>query len=220
MSASLSQRWQGFRVARAGQGIRRSWAPCRLRRVRRRPSGRGISPEPEYRSAPDASRRDVALELGLGHAGRLEVELVEHRVVGLGHQGRRTRGAAGQERHAEADDSAHAVGTQQRGMPGDRRAPVVAGHHGRLRAEGVDQPDDIADQVQEGVLRRWPRGGRSGRSRACRARRRGSRPRPAPAAGAATSTRTRGSRGRAPPAVPCPARRRGCGSRSPRRIDG
>ena len=73
----------------------------------------------------------VALELGLGHARLLEVELVERCVVGLRHHGGRADGRARPERHAEADDAAEAVGTQQRRVPGDRRAPVVAGDHRR-----------------------------------------------------------------------------------------
>ena len=56
------------------------------------------------------------------------------------------------ERHAEADDAAEAVGAQQRGVPGHRRAPVVAGDHRLLGTERIEQADHVADQVQQRVL--------------------------------------------------------------------
>ncbi len=36
-------------------------------------------------------------------------------------------------------------------MPGDRRAPVVPDDVRLLLAQGVDQSDDVADQVEDGV---------------------------------------------------------------------
>lgn len=36
-------------------------------------------------------------------------------------------------------------------MPGDRRAPVVPDDVRFLLAQGVDQSDDVADQVEDGV---------------------------------------------------------------------
>ena len=108
-------------------------------------------------------RRAIALELGLGDARLLEVELIEQRVVGLRHRRGRAHGRARPERDAQADDGAEAVGPQQRSVPGDRRAPVVAGDHRLSLAERVEQADHVADQVQERVLGRsasgrsvWP----------------------------------------------------------------
>ena len=37
-------------------------------------------------------------------------------------------------------------------MPGDGRAPVVAGDHRRFRTQGVEQTHHVADEVQERVL--------------------------------------------------------------------
>ena len=49
--------------------------------------------------------------------------------------------------NAQADDAAHAVWAQQRGVPGDGCAPVVADHHRLLLAQRLHQADDVADQV-------------------------------------------------------------------------
>src|SRR6266850_2719289 len=95
---------------------------------------------------------DIALKFCLGYPLRLEIELIENCVVGLGHDGGRTDGTTRPERHAQADDSTEAVRTQQRGMPGYGGAPVVAGDHGRLRTERVEQAHHVADEVQERVL--------------------------------------------------------------------
>ena len=97
-------------------------------------------------------RRGVALELGFGNAGRLEIELVEESVVRLGHRRRRPGLAARPERHAEPDHAAEAVRTQQRRVPGDRRAPIVPGDHRRLGTERVEQADHVADEMEERVL--------------------------------------------------------------------
>src|SRR5262252_880445 len=95
---------------------------------------------------------DVALKFRLGHHWRLEIELIKHCVVGLGHEGSRTDGTTRPKRYAQADDSTEAVRPQQRRVPGDRGTPVVASDHGRLRAERVEQAHHVADEVQERVL--------------------------------------------------------------------
>ena len=51
-----------------------------------------------------------------------------------------------QERHAHPHDAPHQVGTEQRRVPHDGRAPVVADDH-RLRcAQSADERDDVAHQ--------------------------------------------------------------------------
>ena len=178
--------------------------------------GRGASPEPEYDQAADRGAH-VALELGLRHARGLEVELVEHRRASFWGMTWSGAPAARPERHAQPDHAAEAIRPQQRGVPCDRRAPVVAGDdRGRL-AERVEQPDHVADQMEQRVLvDRLRRVGLAvaahvGRHRVVAGigQRR--------AAGAATSTSTRGSRGTASRAGPSPARRRACGCRWSRR---
>ena len=37
-------------------------------------------------------------------------------------------------------------------MPGDRRAPVVAGDDGGLLAQGIEHADHVADQMKQRVL--------------------------------------------------------------------
>ena len=54
--------------------------------------------------------------------------------------------------HAEGGNRIEAVGPEQRGVPCHRRAPVVADHRGALDTDRVEQPDQIADQVELGVL--------------------------------------------------------------------
>jgi hypothetical protein len=53
---------------------------------------------------------------------------------------------------AQPDHAADPVRPQQGRLPGDRRAPVVPGHHGLLLAERVHQRDDVAGQVQDRVV--------------------------------------------------------------------
>ena len=76
------------------------------------------------------------------------------------HRVARTHRSARKIRNAQQRYRAKDVGTQQRRIPCHRCAPIVAGDHRRLDAEAVDQPDDIADEVQDVV--RLDRGGRVG----------------------------------------------------------
>ena len=93
----------------------------------------------------------VAGELGVGHAGFLEVHHVEG-IAEAGPHGRDRRpGTARAVGHAQPDHPADPVRPQQRGVPGHRRAPVVPGDDRLLLAERVHQPDDIAGQVQDRV---------------------------------------------------------------------
>src|SRR5581483_6663798 len=87
--------------------------------------------------------------------GRLEEELVEHRVLVLGHQRRRRHRAAKRprpERRTESNHAPETIRAQQCGLPGDRRADVVAGNDRLLDTECVEQADDVADEMQHGVF--------------------------------------------------------------------
>jgi hypothetical protein len=95
---------------------------------------------------------DVGLELGFGDAGLLEVEDVEEPALehGLHHLERR-HGAAREVGDAHGDDGAEAVRVKDGGIPGHGGAPIVPGDHGRLFAEGVEEADDITDQVLHAI---------------------------------------------------------------------
>ncbi len=54
--------------------------------------------------------------------------------------------------NAQPDDGAKAVGPQQSRVPGDRRAPVVSGDHRLLDAERIEQPDHVADEMEQSVV--------------------------------------------------------------------
>ena len=144
-------------------------------------------------------RARVALELRLGDAGLLEIELVELRRLGSAASCARwrRRGLSRRNGTLKAATPRKRVRAAERRVPGDRRAPVVPDDRRALRRrERVDDTNHVADEMEQriGLDRFGPV--RSARSRACRARPRGSPPRPAPAADAATSTRIPGSRGR------------------------
>src|SRR5208337_5157048 len=94
----------------------------------------------------------VALELRLGDPRRLEIELVVDRGLVLRHGAGRTPRAARPKRRAKADDSAEPVRPQKRGVPGDRRAPIVPDDDRPLRPERVDDADHVADEMQDRVF--------------------------------------------------------------------
>ena len=114
-------------------------------RAARRVSACGIE------QAADGVAR-VALELRLGDPRRLEIELVVERGLVLRHGAGRTFRAARPERRAQADDSAEPVRPQKRGVPGDRRAPIVPDDDRPLRPERVDDADHVADEMQDRVF--------------------------------------------------------------------
>jgi hypothetical protein len=54
-------------------------------------------------------------------------------------------------RTARASSAAHAVRPQQGAVPGDRSAPVVPHDHRLPLAQGIEEADHVAHQVQLGV---------------------------------------------------------------------
>ncbi len=90
--------------------------------------------------------------VGLGHPRRLEIELIEDRVLGLRHDRGRPHRPPRPERHAEADHPAEAVGAHQSRMPRDRRAPIMAGDDCLLGAQSIEEADHVADQMEKGIL--------------------------------------------------------------------
>ena len=55
-------------------------------------------------------------------------------------------------RHAEAGNGAEAVRAQACRLPGDMRAPIMADDNGRWRFEGIEQPHQVSDQMEDRVL--------------------------------------------------------------------
>ena len=88
---------------------------------------------------------NVAFKFSFGNAGSLEIELIEDGLVVLTHHAGRAKREARPEWHAEADHGAEAIGAEERGRPGDRRAPIVAGDDGLRGAECVEETDHVAD---------------------------------------------------------------------------
>ena len=141
----------------------------------------------------------VGAEVGVGHAGLLEVEDVEEALAERrAHERHRRHRPAGEERHAHRHHPGHPVGVEQRHLADDHRAPVVADEDRLLGADVVEQAEQVVGEVVDVVVLDRPRAGRTRRSRAGRGRARGSRRRRARGSGGATSTTARGSRGRAP----------------------
>ena len=66
--------------------------------------------------------------------------------------GEDVHGTRRQERHAHPDDAPHQIRTEQRGVPRDGRPPVVADEHCPRRAQGTDERDDVAHQVEHRVV--------------------------------------------------------------------
>jgi hypothetical protein len=65
----------------------------------------------------------------------------------------RTAAPAEGRRHAQARNRSEQIGSEQRGVPGNRRTPVVADNGGRARAERCNQRHHVADSVEDAVGR-------------------------------------------------------------------
>ena len=107
----------------------------------------------EPASAQDDSHRrgDVALELGFGHSGWLEILPVEVGDAVFLQGIERQTASAGRRRNAEAGDLGEDIRAEHRRVPGDRRAPIMADNDGLLFAERRHQRDHVADIVEEGI---------------------------------------------------------------------
>ncbi len=97
----------------------------------------------------------IAVIFGFGGAGLLMVEYVVEILaacIGRLHADSGRSGAASAIGHAHRDHRRDAVRMQQRGVPGDDRAPVMADDDGLLGAIGVDEPDNVASGVMDVVV--------------------------------------------------------------------
>ena len=90
----------------------------------------------------------VAAQLRVGDPRLLEVEDVEEAVAeDLAHQLTGGIGARGMNGTLMPTTPATRSGCEQRQLPHDHRAPVVADEHRLLLAERVEQPDQVAGEV-------------------------------------------------------------------------
>ena len=118
---------------------------------------RAAAPRSSGRRGPPKTRSIVSavsrLRFGVGHAGFLEVEdveevLAERVAPDLDRRTERTRHRG----HAQPDHAADTVGVQEREVPGDHRAPVVADDHGAFGADVVEQSGEVAAQRDDVVV--------------------------------------------------------------------
>ena len=95
--------------------------------------------------------RDIALELGLGDAGRLKILPVEVGDPALAQGVERPVTAAKGRGNAEPRDPGEDVRTEHGRVPGDRRAPIMADDDGLFLAKRRHEGDHVADGVEDGV---------------------------------------------------------------------
>src|SRR6266481_5533708 len=101
---------------------------------------------------PAHSKLHVLFEIPFSHSWRLEIALIKYRVVALRKAFAWIIGAPRNERNTQADHCSETIGTEQSGMPGNWSSPIMARDHRRFVAEGIKQPNHIADQVKKCVL--------------------------------------------------------------------
>jgi hypothetical protein len=63
-----------------------------------------------------------------------------------------TTGVRGAKGHTQPDHGAETVGAEERGMPCDRRSPIVAGNRCSVDAKRIKKTHHVADEMQQRVL--------------------------------------------------------------------
>ena len=155
-----------------------------------------------------SASQQVAAERRRGHAHVPEAHRCgDGAVVGLG-PGRR---------NVERDEALESLGVCDAGEEAGPTAPVVAGEPDAIEAERVEEVDQVGRPAR--ACRSCRAARPTSRSRACRARSRGSAW-PAPESGGATCTSAEASRAAAPAARRRPPPRSACGCRRPARSNG
>jgi hypothetical protein len=81
----------------------------------------------------------------------LEVHLVEALSEGGSKPGDRRQWASRHEGHAEPDDAPDAIRTHERRAPSGAAPEVVADDNGTFLPQLVEEPDQIAHRMQDGV---------------------------------------------------------------------
>ncbi|CAM2152745.1 hypothetical protein PT2222_290061 [Paraburkholderia tropica] len=113
-----------------------------------------MTPALAARRVVDAEQRaaHVLFEFALDASGRLEILLVEVMLLRVaGEVYGRAHARARQIRHAAQRERAEQVGPQQRRVGRDDRPPVVADDRRLANAQRVDEPDEIAGQMEDVV---------------------------------------------------------------------
>ena len=120
-----------------------------IRSFKRRAAG----PRPT-RTNQHLAHRDgnIVLQLMLGNAGCLEIELIEEPIAeDLGRTRHRRRGTAFRGRHRQRGDGREHIRPHHRRRPGDRRPPVVPDDDRRLLPQSSDESNDVTNLVQERI---------------------------------------------------------------------
>src|SRR5207237_10777807 len=81
----------------------------------------------------------------------LEVDLIKPLAECSAQDRQRRSHATRPERHAESSYATQPIGAKQRGVPGDRRTPIMSDHDRTLLAKRIEQSDDVADQVEHRI---------------------------------------------------------------------
>src|SRR5258706_8522491 len=94
---------------------------------------------------------NIALELGFGDTGRLKVLPIEIGDSTFAQCVERPATASQRRGNAEAGHGREYIGTEQRGVPGDRRPPVMTDDGRPLFPKRGDQRDYISDRIEDAV---------------------------------------------------------------------
>ena len=94
---------------------------------------------------------NVAFELGFGNAGFLKILPIEIGDTVVAQRIERPAAAPERRRNTQARNGRENIRPEQRRVPGDRAAPVMADDGGALFAECRHQRDHVADIVEDGV---------------------------------------------------------------------
>src|SRR6202158_532259 len=94
---------------------------------------------------------NIALELALCDARRLKVLPIEIGDSAFAQTIERPATASARRGDAPARNGGETIGAEQRGVPGDRRAPVMTDDDRLLFAKRGDQRDHVADGIEDAV---------------------------------------------------------------------
>ena len=95
---------------------------------------------------------DIPLKLPFGIAFGLKIKLIEYFGISARHQAGWSCSTSWSKWHTEASYGTKQVWPKQSAVPGNRRTPVVAYHHGLLISDRIYQSDDIANQMKKRIL--------------------------------------------------------------------
>ena len=106
------------------------------------------------KSAPEQGshrQANIAFEFAFGDARRLKILPIEIADAAFAQRIQRPPAPSQGRGNAQARNRRENIGPEQRGVPGDRRAPIVTDDDGLLFAKRGDQRDHIADVIEYAV---------------------------------------------------------------------